>query len=107
MKKQTKQREHHDINEFEDHIHLWNIPCSSNGIQLLQKIVDSVHYNHFQYPGKQLPSVLITGETRRLTAKALINSLKIEDIRECPGRYLDTVFFVNWARNRGASCLSY
>jgi len=88
MKKQQKQQEQHDISEFEDHIHLWNIPVG-NEIALLQKIVDAIHYNQYQCPGKQHPSILITGETRQLTAKAYINSLKTEDIRECPGHYLD------------------
>ena len=85
MKKQTKQ---HEIEDFVNHIHLWNIP-STKGLTLLQKIVDSIQYNYYKNPGKQLPSVLINGEIRNLLANAFINSLQIEDVRECPGYYLD------------------
>ena len=83
-----KQQEQHELGEFEDHLHLWNIP-QIEGVKLLQKIVDSIHYSPYKCPGKQLPSILIIGDARNLIAKAFINSLKIEDIRECPGCYLD------------------
>lgn len=83
-----KQQTQYEIEDFENHINLWNIP-SSSGIILLQKIVDSIQYNQFNKSDRQLPSVLITGENRDLTARAYINSFQIEDFRECPARFLD------------------
>ncbi len=83
-----KQQTEYNIEDYINHINLWNIP-SSSGIILLQKIVDSIQYNQFKNLYRQSPSVLITGENRDLTARAYINSFQIEDFRECPGQYLD------------------
>jgi len=60
------------------------------GIALLRKVVDAIQHDNYSDPGNKLPSFLITGATgKELTARALANSLAIEDIRVCPGRYFD------------------
>ena len=91
MKKQQKQ-ETHEIDEFENYCHLWNIVPSGKGvgIVLLRKIIDAIHTDNYSSPGNILPSFLITGkEGKKLVAKALVNSLKIEDVRTCPAQYFD------------------
>lgn len=85
----TKHKDVYELEDYENHCHLWNIFAGGNSLVLLRKIVDSIHYNNYARPGKRLPSLIVTGDQRRLVAKAFINSLKIEDIRECPGLYLD------------------
>lgn len=96
MKKhQTKQSEPHELEQFEDYINLWSIiPGGSNGkgVVLLRKIVDSIHCGNYLNPANRLPSFLIIGQFgtgKRLVARALANSLALNDIRECPAQYLD------------------
>lgn len=88
--KRIKIDKFYELEDFENYIHLWNLAgLSGNGIILLKKIVDSIHSNNYLCPGKKLPSVLIAGDGRRLIAKAFINSLQSEDVRESPSLYLD------------------
>ena len=94
MKKQVKQSEPHQLEQFEDYINLFAlIPGGSgNGVVLLRKMVDSLHSTSNTNSQYKLPSFLITGPEgcgKRLVARALANSLALEDIRECPGKYLD------------------
>ncbi len=96
MKKQKEQQEQHEIDEFEQYAHLWNIVPGGQGkgVVLLRKIVDSIQADNYANPGNKLPSFLITGATgKRLVARALANSLAIEDIRECPGKYFENGIF--------------
>ena len=93
MKKQIKQQQKYEIDEFEEHAHLWNIVPGGNGtgIVLLRKIVDSIQ-NNFTEPLIRTPSFLIVGKQgtgKKLVARAVANSLAIEDIRICPARYFD------------------
>ncbi len=74
--------------EFDENISLWNIVPSGLGTGLgeLRKLIDYIFIEH---PHK-LPSILITGaEGKRTHARALINSLAIETIKNCPSRYFD------------------
>ena len=87
-----KTKEKHKIDEFEQHIHLWNLVPggSGKGIVLLRKIVDTIQNENYSDPGNNLPSFLITGTTgKKIVARALVNSLAIEDIRVCPGKYFE------------------
>ena len=91
MKKQEKQIETHDIDDFLNYIHLWNIVPGGQGkgIEFLRKIVDSIQTQNYSDPGNRLPSLLITGQGKELVSKALVNSLHIEDIRDCKARYFE------------------
>jgi len=61
---------------------------------LLRKIVDAINNANYSDPGNKLPSFLIIGtEGKRLVARALANSLVIEDIRECPATYFENGYF--------------
>ena len=91
MKKQ-EQQEKHEVDEFEDYCHLWNlIPGGSGkGIVLLRKTVDAIQNSHYLESYGKLPSFLITGSAgKQLVSRALVNSLAIEDVRVCPGRYFE------------------
>ncbi len=79
----------YELEDFENYCHLWNLNgLSGEGITLLRKIVDSIHSNNYLCPGKRFPSALILGDGR-LLAKAYINSLQIEEVRECSGIHLE------------------
>lgn len=86
-----KQVEMHEIDEFETYCHLWNIfgGGSGKGLDLLRKIVDSIHANNYSNPGNKLPFILITGQGKDLIAKATVNSLNIEDVRVCKAQYFE------------------
>jgi hypothetical protein len=86
-----KQVEMHEIYEFDKYCHLWNIfgGGSGKGLDLLRKIVDSIHANNYSNPGNKLPSILITGQGKDLIAKATVNSLNIDDVRVCKARYFE------------------
>ena len=95
MKQEMKQ-EQHQISEYEDHCHLWNLVPggSGKGIVMLRKIVDAIQHDNYSNPGNENPTFLITGKTgKRLATRALINSLAIEDFRVCPGRYFENGYF--------------
>jgi hypothetical protein len=82
----------HKLHEFCSHVNLWNVVPggSGKGIVLLRKAVDSIHNGNYSHPGSQPPSFLICGATgKRLTARALINSLALDDYRLCPGKFFD------------------
>lgn len=108
MKKTDIQSESHELEQFENYVNLWNIVPggSGKGLVLLRKVVDAFHSctNKDNY---KFPSFLITGPEgsgRRLAAKALANSFALEDIRECPGKYLDnginsSMFFLDSTPN--------
>ncbi len=92
MKKQKEQEEKYEISDFETHCHLWNIVPggSGKGIVTLRKIVDAIQNDNYTNPGNTPPSFLITGaEGIGLVARALANSLALEDIRVCPGKYFE------------------
>ena len=93
MKKQQEQ-EIYELEEFSQQVHLWNLIPGGSGkpIVMLRKIVDSIQAENYSKPYRQLPSFMIVGEEdtgNNLIARALVNSLAIEDIRESPGQYLD------------------
>ena len=96
MKKQEQNEQvKYEINDFENHCHLWNIVPGGSGkaIVLLRKIVDSILNNNYFEPYKQLPSFLILGEKdtgKKLITTAIANSLTIEDIRQIPAQYFET-----------------
>jgi len=86
------QKEQHQLDEFENHCHLWNIipGGQGKGVVLLRRIVDSIQIDNYSVPGNKPPVILITGATgKRFTAKALANSLAIEDVRICPASYFE------------------
>ena len=89
MEKQEKQVEiTKTIDDFEIDTHLWNIFTGGSGKSLimLKKIVDAIQWQKVD----KMPSILLYGgEGRTLLAKALINSLVIEDLREVDSRYFD------------------
>lgn len=90
------QKEKHQLDEFEDHCHLWNIVPggSGKGIVLLRKIVDAIQHDNYSAPGNKPPVILITGPTgKKFTTKALANSLAIEDVRICPGKYFENGYY--------------
>ena len=94
MKKEQKQK--HQLDQFEDHCHLWNIipGGQGKGIVLLRKIVDAIQHDNYAEPGNKPPVVLITGQTgKRFAARALANSLAIEDVRICPGKYFENGYY--------------
>jgi len=96
MKKQSEQKETHEIWEFERYCHLWNIVPGGigKGIVQLRKIVDSIQHDNYENRGNEYPTFLITGKTgKRLATRALINSLAIEDHRVCPGRYFENGYY--------------
>lgn len=96
MKKQKEQEEKYEIDDFEQFVHLWNIVPGGQGkgVVLLRKAVDAIQHDNYANPGNKLPSFLITGsEGKKLVARALVNSLAIEDIRECPGKYFENGIF--------------
>ncbi len=72
--------------DFDSNISLWNIVSNGSGIAELKKLCEYIHNEH---PHK-MPSVLITGsEGKKTHARALINSLCLEDVRICPARYFE------------------
>ena len=89
MKKTQAQQETYCIDQFLDHINLWSIP-KCKGIELLQSIVDSMHYDSYTNAVGKTPSVLITGKHSHFIARAFVNSLVSEDIRVCESHYLDS-----------------
>ena len=91
-----KQKEQHQLDQFEDHCHLWNIVPGGQGkgVVLLRKIVDAIQHDNYSAPSNKLPVILITGSSgsgvgKKFTAQALTKSLAIEDVRICPGRYFE------------------
>ena len=88
-----KKQEHkniYEISDFENHCHLWNIILNDKAIVMLRKIVDAIQSDNYSAPGNTLPSFLITGASgKKLVAKALVNSLIIEDVRECHAKYFE------------------
>lgn len=89
-------QEQHQISEYEDNCHLWNLVPggSGKGIVMLRKIVDAIQNDNYSNPGNKNPTFLITGKTgKRLATRALINSLAIEDFRVCPGRYFENGYY--------------
>jgi hypothetical protein len=91
MDKGLVKQEKHNLHEFNRYTNLWNIipGGSGKGIVLLRKILDAIQYCNYENPYIQSPSFLLTGSSKRFTARALINSLAIDDIRLCPARYFD------------------
>jgi hypothetical protein len=94
MKKQEEQKQLYGLDEFENHCHLWNIVPGGSGkaIVMLRKIVDSIQADNHSQLYNNMPSFLICGEKdtgKNLVARALVNSLAIEDIRQVPAQYLD------------------
>ena len=82
-----------DINDFENEVNLYRLVSggSCSGLLLLRKLADKIHQDNYLSPGTRLPSLLLCGkEGTRLHALALLNSLCIEDIRECDSRYFDS-----------------
>ena len=93
MKKQEEIQQKYDIDDFEQYVHLWNmVPAGrGKGLVLLRKIVDCLQNNNYSNPVANLPSFLITGATgKSLAGKALVNSLALTDIRECPAKFLES-----------------
>jgi hypothetical protein len=91
-----KQKEQHQLDEYENHCHLWNIVPGGKGagIVLLRKVVDAIQHDNYSEPGNKIPVILITGATgKRFTARALVNSLAIEDIRICPALYFENGYY--------------
>lgn len=80
------------VNDFEREVHLYRLVTGGTGkaLVLLRKLADKIHQDNYSSPGAKLPSLLLCGkEATRLHALALLNSLCIEDVRECDARYLD------------------
>ena len=95
MDKKTKEK--HDIDEFEEYAHLWNVVPGGKGegIVLLRKVVDSIQ-NNFNEPLIRTPSFLIAGGKgigKKLLARAIANSLAIEDVRVCPAEFFENGIF--------------
>lgn len=90
-KKQEKEQQViYELNDFENHCHLWNIIVggSGKGLVLLRKIVDAIQSD--SNPGKDPPSILLVGKSgtgKKLVSRAIANSLICEDVRTCPGEY--------------------
>ena len=87
-----KKQEQKEITDFKYHCHLWNLVPGGDGkgIVLLRRVVDAIQSDNYSRPGNSPPSFLITGATgKKLAAKALLNSLAIEDVRECHAKYFD------------------
>jgi len=87
-----KRQEKHEIDEYEEHVHLSNILLEDKSISLLIKIIDSIQYGNFHKPLRRNPSFLLVGAEgtgRELIARAIANSLALQDIRVCPSRYFD------------------
>ncbi len=75
-----------DIDDFDLHVNLFNLIGDDKAITLLKKIADA----YFIAKQEKLPNILIHGcEGKKTLAMAFLNSLIIEDIRECSGRYFD------------------
>jgi hypothetical protein len=93
MNETTKQSEPHNFEEFEEYVNLFTlIPGGTgNGIVLLRKILDSIQSPSFRSSLKPVSFLIIgrPGSGRNLVSRALANSLALEDIRECPAKYLD------------------
>jgi len=107
MKKQEEeqQEEIYEIDDFEENCHLWNIVPGGQGkgIVLLRTIIDSIQNNNHKNAHKKLPSLLLVGKTgsgKKLVARALVNSLVVEDVRECPGQFFhDNIPSVQFFQN--------
>ncbi len=87
-----KKQEQKEITDFIYHCHLWNLVPGGDGkgIVLLRRIVDAIQSDNYQNPGNNPPSFLITGAIgKKLTVNALLNSLAIEDVRECHAKYFE------------------
>ena len=86
-------QEKYEFDQFKDHCHLWNVVLGGDKtIVLLRKIIDSLQSDSYSNPYQKRPSFLIVGDEdtgKNLVARAIANSMAIEDIREAPGRYLD------------------
>jgi len=103
MKKQEEQKIKYELKDFESQCHLWNLVPggSGKGVVKLRKIVDSIQADNYSNPYKKLPSFLIVGEKdtgKNVVAKAIVNSLILDDVRESHARYFDngihsTLFF--------------
>jgi hypothetical protein len=77
MKKTTKQ-EIKSIDEFNQHLSLWNIITGGKqyGQIFLQKLIDQIQTDKFCNPTFKYPSILITGKTGKKTiANAFLRSL--------------------------------
>ncbi len=88
----TERTETRSLSEFEDDVNLYRLIPGGTGkaLVLLRKIADKIHQDNYESPGTKLPSILLCGkEGTRLHARALINSLCLEDIRECDSRFFD------------------
>ena len=95
MDKKTKEK--HDIDEFEEYAHLWNLVPGGKGegIVLLRKVVDSIQ-NNFNEPLVKTPSFLIAGGKatgKKLLDRAITNSLALEDVRVCPADFFENGIF--------------
>jgi DNA replication protein DnaC len=94
-KQQEEQKQVYGLDDFKDHCHLWNVFTGGNSdkaILKLRKIIDAIQSENFSSPYRKRPSFLIIGEKgsgKSLVARAIANSLALEDIREAPGRYFD------------------
>jgi len=85
MKKQDENTKIKDIDEFDEHVNLYNIITggSQNGQTMLRKIVDQIEIDRYGNNGNFIyPSILITGAGKETAAKAFLNSLGYENIRE-------------------------
>jgi len=90
--KKTEKNITRGLDDFDKDVNLYRLISGgqSSGLQILRKILDKIHNDNYSSPGTKLPSILICGkEGTRLHALALLNSLCIEDIRECDAKYFD------------------
>jgi hypothetical protein len=104
----NKTKEKHDIDEFEEYAHLWNIVPGGKGegVVLLRKIIDSIHYGSFSEPLVKTPIFLLVGAKgtgKGLIARAIANSLAIEDVRICPAIYFENGMYSHQFFNASTS----
>lgn len=114
MKKQEEEQKQdiYELEDFEKYAHLWNIVPggSGKGVVLLRNIVDSIQADKHDNPNMKLPSIILAGKNntgKNLVAKALVNSLMCQDVRECPGQYFENGIYSSQFFNDSYSDTAY
>ena len=88
--KNTKKQEIKSIDEYNQHLSLWNIISGGrqHGQIFLQKLIDQIQTDKFCNPHFIYPSILIVGKTGKKTiANAFLRSLCIEKYKHIPALY--------------------
>ncbi len=87
--KETQQEQTYQFDEFDNHVNLWNLvsPGSGKCLDMLRHIEEGIHAANFY----KSPTILIAGEECETFAMAMTNSLCVDDVRNCDGKYFNII----------------